>query len=147
MLTLSREHAIFSLGYHIIWCPKYRHPVLDEAVAIELKHIIAQTCVVYGWKLQSIEVMPDHVHIFVQASPTTAPGEIAKTLKSISAVHIFNVFPNLKGRKFWGSGLWSRGTYYATVGHISEEVVRKYIESQKTRALSSASTRGAVFSR
>jgi len=48
-------------------------------------------------------------------------------------VHIFNKFPKLKGRKFWGSGLWSRGTYYASVGHISEESVRKYIESQKER--------------
>jgi hypothetical protein len=59
--------------------------------------------------------MPDHVHIFVQADHTTAPVEIAKTLQSISAVHIFNKFPTLKGRKFWSSGLWSRGTYDASV--------------------------------
>ena len=78
--------------------------------------------------------MPDHIHIFVQADHTTAPVQIAQTLKSISAVHIFHTFPKLKGRKFWGSGLWSRGTYYATVGHISEAVIRQYIESQKTRS-------------
>jgi putative transposase len=77
--------------------------------------------------------MPDHVHIFVQADHTTAPVEIAKTLRSISAVHIFNKFPTLKGRKFWGSGLWSRGTYYASVGHISEDALRKYIQTQKER--------------
>jgi putative transposase len=88
---------------------------------------------VYGWELQEIEVMPDHVHIFVQADHMTAPVEIAKILKSISAVHIFHTFPKLKGRKFWGSGLWSRGTYYATVGHISEDAIRRYIESQKKR--------------
>ena len=73
------------------------------------------------------------IHIFVQADPQTAPLEIAKTLKSISAVHLFNRFPKLKSRKFWGSGLWSRGTYYATVGHLNEETVRKYIATQKTR--------------
>ena len=133
MRTISSNHAVFSLGYHIIWCPKYRHAVLDEALAIELKHIIAETCSVYGWELQTIEVMPDHVHIFVQADHLTAPVEIAKTLKSISAVHLFHIFPKLKGRKFWGSGLWSRGTYYATVGHISEDAVRRYIESHKER--------------
>ena len=107
---------------------------MDDAIAIELKRILAETCSVYGWLLQEIEVMPDHVHVFVQADHTTAPLQIAQTLKSISAVHLFHAFPKLKGRKFWGSGLWSRGTYYATVGHIAEEVIRKYIESQKTRS-------------
>jgi putative transposase len=101
---MSTNHAVFSLGYHIIWCPKYRQAVLDEAVAIALKRIIAETCSVYAWELQEIEVMPDYVHIFVQADPTTAPVQIAQTLKSISAVHLFHTFPKLKGRKFWGSG-------------------------------------------
>jgi putative transposase len=133
MKTMSSTHATFSLGYHIIWCPKYRHTVLNDAVAIELKQIIAETCSTYGWELQALEVMPDHVHVFVQADHLTAPVEIAKTLKSISAVHIFHVFPKLKGRRFWGSGLWSRGTYYASVGHISEDLIQHYIESQKER--------------
>lgn len=128
---MSRNHAVFSLGYHIIWCPKYRHAVLDDAVAIELKQIISETCSVYEWQLQEIEVMSDHVHIFVQADHLTAPVEIAKTLKSISAIHLFHTFPKLKARKFWGSGLWARGTYYATVGSLSEAAVRRYIETQK----------------
>ena len=132
MQTTSSSHAVHSLGYHI-WCPKYRHTVLDGAVADELKKILTETCTTYKWLLQEIEVMPDHVHIFVQADHLTAPAEIAKTLKSISTVYIFSTFPVLKKRKFWGSGLWSRGTYYATVGHISEDVVRQYIKSQKIR--------------
>lgn len=134
MKKQATNHAVFSLGYHIIWCPKYRHKVLIGAVEIELKRILAETCTHYGWQLQEIEVMPDHVHIFVQANHLTAPVEIAKTLKSISAVHIFTTFPKLKSRKFWGSGLWSRGTYYASVGHISEDAIRRYIETQKDRA-------------
>ncbi|MFW0860473.1 MAG: IS200/IS605 family transposase [Dehalococcoidia bacterium] len=128
---MSSNHATYSLGYHIIWCPKYRHQVLEDAVAIELRRIISETCSVYKWTLEALEILPDHIHIFVQANHLTPPMEIAKTLKSISAVHIFNKFPKLKGRRFWGSGLWSRGTYYASVGHISEESIRKYIESQK----------------
>jgi putative transposase len=77
--------------------------------------------------------MNDHCHIFVQADHTTAPVEIAKTLKSISAVHLFNNFPKLKQRKFWGSGLWSKGTYSASVGHISEEAVKRYPSSVTLR--------------
>ena len=131
---MSTNHAKFSLGYHIIWCPKYRHQILQDVIAVELKQVLAETCAHYEWQLISLEIMPDHVHIFVQVSPQIAPVEIAKTMKSISAVHLFNRFPKLKNRKFWGSGLWSKGTYYATVGHITEDSVRKYIETQKSRA-------------
>ena len=116
-----------------MWCPKFRHAILKDDIAIETKHIIAETCGEYGWILHAIEVMPDHVHIFVQANHQTAPVEIAKTLKSISAVYIFTKFPALKGRKFWGSGLWSRGTYYGSVGDTTEETVKNYIETQFDR--------------
>ncbi len=86
-----------------------------------------------------MEVMPDHVHLFVQAAHTTVPVEIAKTLTSISAVAIFTRsavaiftrFSTLKGRRFWGSGLWSESIYDGSVGHISAATVRAYIESQK----------------
>ncbi|NER45957.1 MAG: IS200/IS605 family transposase [Symploca sp. SIO1A3] len=133
MKILSSSHAKHCLGYHIIWTPKYRHQVLEGAVEVELKRILGEVCKTYDWILHAIEVMPDHVHIFVQADHTTAPVEIAKTMKSISAVHIFSKFKDLKRRKFWGSGMWSDGTYYSSVGHISEDAVKKYIETQKQR--------------
>lgn len=133
METLHSAHATHSLGYHVIWCPKYRHEALKDAVEIELKRILAETCKHYGWVLHELEIMPDHVHLFVQCDHATAPVEVAEALKSISAVHIFNKFPKLKGRKFWGSGLWSPGAYYASVGHISEDAVKQYIQAQKDR--------------
>jgi len=45
---------------------------------VELKQILAETCAAYGWSLESIEVMPDHVHIFVQVDPKAALVNIAK---------------------------------------------------------------------
>lgn len=127
------SHSVSKIGYHIIWCPKFRHPVLVDAVAIELKNILNQTCVTYDWILHELEIMPDHVHLFIQTNPTDAPSDVAKTLKSISAVHLFNKFPALKGQKFWGTGLWSPSTYYGSVGEMSEDIVRKYIQNQKTK--------------
>ena len=86
------------MQYHIVCGTKYRHPVLTGAVDVETKTILAQTCTEYGWTLKAIEVMPEHVHLFLEVS---APSSIARTLKSISAVHIFTSFPKLKERKFW----------------------------------------------
>ncbi len=130
---MSSSHAKHSLGYHIIWTPKYRNQVLEGAVEVELKRILGEVCKTYDWILHAIEVMPDHVHVFVQADHTTAPVEIAKTMKSISALHIFSTFKDLKKRRFWGSGMWSNESWYASVGHISEDAVKRYIETQKAR--------------
>lgn len=133
-MDLERNsHQVYELGYHIVFCTKFRHDVLTGPVEIACRNVIAETCVTYGWKLEEIDVMPDHVHMFVRASPQTAPSEIAKTVKSISAVHLFYRFPDLKRQKFWGSGLWSPSTYFGSVGHISEDMVRRYIQNQKKR--------------
>lgn len=76
--------------------------------------------------------MPDHVHLFLQIHPTERLTDVVRTLKSISAVAIFYKFPNLKTNKFWGSGLWSKGTYYGSVGQVSQNTIVKYIENQKS---------------
>jgi len=63
----------------------------------------------------------------------------------LAAVAVFTTHPKLKGQKFWGSGLWSRGTYYGSVGNVSAETVEKYISEQKSRqVVKDATTRVAV---
>lgn len=127
----TTPHSTYKLGYHIIWCPKFRNAVLGGEVEIELKKILAETCGEYGWDLMEVEVMEDHVHILISIPPTIALVDAARTLKSISAVYLFSQFPDLKKRKFWGTGLWSRGTYYGSVGEANEATVRRYIQDQK----------------
>ena len=129
----KNSHQVYEIGYHIIWCTKFRNKVLIDAVEIICRQILTETCVNYNWSLEEIEIMPDHIHIFVRCSPQVSPSEISKTLKSISAVKLFSEFPKLKSNKFWGTGLWSPSTYFGTVGHISEETVRNYIQTQKER--------------
>lgn len=72
----SSSHATYKIGYHIIWCTKFRHEVLIDAIEVKAKRCIAEAHVAYGWKIPSLEVMPDHVHCFVQAPPTVAPVDI-----------------------------------------------------------------------
>lgn len=131
MHKISENNCVHELGLHLVFCTKYRKPIFNGAVEIELKEILGQTCAEYGWKVEALEIMPEHVHLFIQVGPWDRPNDITRTLKSISAVHIFGKFPRLKGRRFWGSGLWNRGCYYGSDGNISEEVIRRYIEEQK----------------
>ncbi|MFW5962569.1 MAG: IS200/IS605 family transposase [bacterium] len=127
------SHNAYNIYYHITFCPKYRHRVIEGRLETALKHIINNICITYSFNLIEIECMPDHIHIFLSASPSYSPAKIVRILKSISARKIFYIFPQLKEQKFWGSGLWSRGYYVETIGSTTKDNIRKYIQRQKEK--------------
>ena len=129
------------LGLHLVWCTKFRKAVLQNpAVALLVKNIIGQACIGNGWRCLGVEVMPEHVHLFVQVKHTDSPVNIVKTLKSLTAVAVFTAFPAIKVQKFWGCGLWSRGAYYASVGDVSQETISRYIQQQTKKGGDSSAT-------
>ena len=127
----SASHCKYLIQYHIIWCPKFRFSVLQNGADDTLKNILANICNQYGYIIKALEVMPDHIHIFVDCPQTVAPCDIVRTLKSISAIEMFKAYPQLKQFYSRCGVLWSRGYFVSTVGHISEATVKKYIEEQK----------------
>lgn len=133
MKLMKSKHAVYEIGYHFVFCTKFRHKIFEGCIEPEVTKILGQTCANYNWIVKSIEVMPDHVHLYIQTDHTYAPVTIAQILKSVSAVYIFTKFPNIKQEKFWGSGLWSSSTYYGTVGKITEDKIINYIQSQKLK--------------
>ena len=133
MKNKKTKHSVYNLNYHIIFVTKYRHNVIAGKVEEFVKAKLEELCILYGWELISMELMPDHIHIFVTAEPKIAPLAIASTLKSILTVEVFKQFPNLKKKYFWGSGLFSRGCYYGSAGTVSAASIKKYIEEQKLK--------------
>ena len=120
--------AVFSLKYHLVWCPKYRRQVLVAPVDARLKEVLAAVSESHGWTLHTLEVMPDHVHLFVEADPTACAAEIVNRLKGASSRILRDEFPSLKSRL---PTLWSRSYFAGTVGSVSEAVISRYIDSQK----------------
>ncbi|HVB10045.1 MAG TPA: IS200/IS605 family transposase [Bacillota bacterium] len=131
-MTAYRKNAgaIFSLKYHVVWCPKYRRPVLTGPVAERLKVLLQEKADAEGLVIHVLEVMPDHVHLFIESDPTWAPAAIVGRLKGYTSHILREEFPHLCSRL---PTLWSRSYYAGTVGHVSEATVRMYIESQKGR--------------
>lgn len=125
------SHAKYSCQYHIIWCPKYRYPALTPERSSMLKNIINTIANEYSYQIKALEIMPDHIHVFLSAPQTVAPVDIVRTLKSISAVKMFQQDAELKRYYARCGSLWSRGHYISTVGHISAQTVEKYILEQK----------------
>ena len=81
----KNARAVFNLSYHIVWCPKYRRKVLVGDVEQRLKHILYATAQQYGVLIETMEVMPDHVHLFVSSDPTRCVAEIVNHLKGASS--------------------------------------------------------------
>lgn len=129
--TKTTGHSVYNLNYHIVLVTKYRNRVLTGEIEQFVKEQVPIICARYEWDTLALEVMPEHVHLFVSAPPIIAPNTIAKTLKSILAVAVFREFPTLKKRRFWGSGLWSDGCYYGSAGAVSAEIIKRYIDNQK----------------
>ena len=127
----STSHCKYLIQYHIIWCPKFRFSVLEGNVGEAIKEILYKICDDYSYHIKALEVMADHIRIFIDVPQTVAPCDVVRTLKSISAIKLFKAFPQLKDFYARSGALWSRGYYISTVGHISEATVIKYIEGQK----------------
>lgn len=121
--------AVFSLKYHLVWCPKYRRPVLQNEVANRLKELLYLKAAELRIIIHALEIMPDHVHLFCESDPTLAVAHIAAQFKGFSSRILREEFPYLKSRI---PSLWSRSYYAGTVGHVSEATVKRYIDNQKS---------------
>jgi len=87
-------------------------------------------------ELLALEIMPNHLHLFVGALPTHTPFKIVKQLKGNTSIQLRRVFPYLKYlgyqkhyKKF--PSLWARGYYCGSAGHVSQDSVKKYILEQE----------------
>lgn len=122
--------SVYSLKYHIVWCPKYRLPVLVDQIAEDLKALLHERASDLGGEIHSLEVMPDHVHLFVESDPTVPVQFLVNQFKGYTSRTLRRRYPALVSRM---PALWSRSYYCGTVGHVSEATVRRYIEAQKGR--------------
>ena len=122
--------AIYNIGYHLIWCPKYRRRVLVDNVCNRLSELLKEKSKELGMSIEQMEIMPDHVHLFIKASPVDSPHFIVQQLKGYSSRNLRKEFSHLRSRL---PTLWTRSYYCESVGHISEKTVKKYIEEQKNK--------------
>ena len=124
------KHAVYDLKYHIVWIPKYRKVILKDSVAESLKTIFYGIAERYEMEIDTLEVMPDHVHVFLIAPPKYSPSHVVQILKSVSARELFSVHPELR-KELWGGELWSDGYFVRSVGdEVTADVIRRYIKLQ-----------------
>jgi putative transposase len=121
------SHTVYKIEYHFVWVTKYRYKVLTGDVGQRVRELVRQTCEAFEIRILKGVVSQDHVHILVSAPPELAPSEIMRRVKGRTASKLFEEFPALK-RRYWGRHFWARGYFCATVGEITEEMIKGYLE-------------------
>ena len=124
----STHSLVYSCDYHVIWCTKYRRPVLVSPIAERLKTLIYEQQEVYEYEVHACEVMDDHVHLLISSSPQLAPASVVGKIKGYTSHVLRDVFPQLKSRI---PSLWTRSKFIASTGGVTLEVLRKYVEDQR----------------
>ena len=133
-LTYGRGY-VYSLQYHIVWCTKYRRQVLKNGADTDCKALLQELAEEYRFGIAAMEVMPDHIHLLIDASPQFCIPDMIKIMKGGIARRLFRLHPEMK-KKLWGGHLWNPSYCVVTVSDRSREMVEQYIESQKERAWS-----------
>lgn len=121
--------SVFNLKYHVVFCPKYRKKILGGDLKKRLTELLHAKAKELDVIIEAVEIMNDHVHLFLNCPPTLAPAQIIAQLKGFTSHVLREEFDYLKRRM---PSLWSRSYYVGSVGHVSEETVKKYIANQQT---------------
>ena len=125
----KNSHAVYDIKYHVIWVTKYRYKVLSGPIAIRARELIRQGCEARGIIILQGSVGKDHIHLLISCPPSLAPSKILQYLKGRSSRLLQDEFPELK-KRYWGQHLWARGYFCATVGTVTEDIIRNYIVNQ-----------------
>jgi putative transposase len=99
-------------------------------VKARLEELIRAKADERGWEIVALEVLPDHVHLFVKPHPKNSPSYVANQFKGFTSHHLRAEFPHLRSQL---PTLWSRSYFVATVGAVSADTVQRYIETQYER--------------
>jgi len=122
------RHSKYNINYHIVWIPKTRAKILNRPFDKDLEEAIRLKCKKRKWHLLAMQIMPDHVHLFVSAEPKWAPAKIVQELKGFTAWLLRKKYATL--RMFREKELWTSSYYCGTAGHVSQEQVVRYIMEQ-----------------
>lgn len=123
------SHTVYDIQYHVVWTTKYRYKILQGKIAVRLRELIRQGCEARAIKIVRGSIGKEHVHLLVSCPPNISPSKMVQYLKGRSSKMLQEEFKELR-QKYWGQHLWAAGYFCRTVGTVTEETIKQYIENQ-----------------
>ena len=124
----SLSHTKWKCQYHIVFIPKYRKKQLYGQIKVDVRGIISTLCKYKDVEIIAGAVCEEHVHLSVAIPPKISISSFMGYLKGKSTLMIYGRHPELQSK--WNKAFWVRGYYVETIGNITEDAVRKYINGQ-----------------
>jgi putative transposase len=122
-------HTRWKCQYHIVFIPKYRRKVMYGNIKADVREILKKLCEFKKVQIVEGAVCADHVHLCVSIPPKLSVSEFVGYLKGKSALMIFDKHPEVGSK--WDRSFWARGYYVSTVGNITEDAIKRYIQEQQ----------------
>lgn len=124
------SHTVFSVHVHLVWITKYRKKVLRGDIALRARDVIRMVCENNRVEILSGHVLPDHIHMLVSIPPILSISKLMQLIKGKSSYVLLHEFKELK-KQYWGQHLWARGFFCCSTGNVTDDIIKKYIESQE----------------
>ena len=142
MDSKSLSHTTWKCQYHIVFIPKYRKKQLYGRLKEDVRDVLKTLCTYKKVEIVEGAVCSDHVHLCVCIPPKMSVSEFMGYLKGKSALMIYDKHLELGSK--WNKSFWARGYYVATVGNLTEEAIKKYIQEQSEESKKEGD-QGAAF--
>lgn len=126
------RHCVFNLHIHLVFVTKYRRKVFNKTILNHLKKIFSGVCNDFESELIDFDGETDHVHLLINYPPKVAISKLVNSLKGVSSRLIKRDHSEYISKFFWKSNLWSPSYFAGSCGGAPIDIIRKYIEEQKT---------------
>lgn len=126
------RHCVFKMHVHLVFVTKYRRGVFTKVILGDLQEILANVCADFEAELVEFDGEDDHVHLLVNYPSKVAISKLVNSLKGVSSLLIRKKdYPSIK-KKLWSGALWSPSYFAGSCGGAPIEIIRQYIEQQRT---------------
>ena len=123
--------CVYNITYHVVWSVKYKKKIITREIEEKLKQWAMEIAGEKGFVVDLFEAgQMNYIHCFISAPPKISISYIVKMLKGITGRKLFIYYPDIE-EQLWNGQLWNHSYYVETVGAVSEENIKKYIEKQE----------------
>lgn len=128
---ISKNHSKFLIKYHIILVCKYRKQLLVGAFEYDMKKIMQPISEMSDFDIEVMETDKDHLHMMVRSEPKLSPLQIVRRLKQMSISAVWKKYGDFLRHNFYKEHtFWTDGYFVSSIGNVSQETIKKYIENQ-----------------
>jgi putative transposase len=123
------SHSRYDLKVHVVWITKYRKKILKGDISVRIRELLREICKANDVIIVKGHVSQDHIHLLLSYPPSISVSKLVQYLKGKTSRRMLQDYTELR-KVFWGQHLWARGYFAASVGTVTDEVVKEYIEKQ-----------------